>query len=35
MEKYVINIKDIVIQALKNGPEIKVKAESGDALSCF
>jgi len=35
MEKYVMNIKDLVIQALTNGSEIKAKAESGDALSCF
>ena len=35
MEKYVTNIKDLVIQALTNGSEIKTKAESGDALSCF
>lgn len=35
MEKYVTNIKDLVIQALTNGSEIKAKAESGDALSCF
>lgn len=35
MEKYVTNIKDLVIQVLKNGSEIKAKADSGDALSCF
>ena len=35
MEKYVTSIKDLVIQVLTNGSEIKVKAESGDALSCF
>lgn len=35
MEKYISNIKDLVIQALTNGSEIKAKAESGDALSCF
>jgi tetratricopeptide (TPR) repeat protein len=35
MEKYVTNIKDLVIQALTNSSEIKAKAESGDALSCF
>ncbi len=35
MEKYVTNIKDLVIQTLTNGAEIKAKAESGDALSCF
>ena len=35
MEKYVISIKDLVIQALTNGSEIKAKADSGDALSCF
>ena len=35
MEKYLTNIKDLVIQALTNGSEIKAKAERGDALSCF
>lgn len=35
MEKYVTNIKDLVILALKNGSEIRAKAEDGDALSCF
>ena len=35
MEKYVTNIKDLVIQALTNGSEIKAKAESGDTLSSF
>ena len=35
MDNNVTNIKDLVIQALTNGSEIKVKAESGDALSCF
>ena len=35
MEKYVTNIKDLVIQTLTNGSEIKAKAENGDALSCF
>lgn len=35
MEKYVTNIKDLVVQALTNGSEIKAKAESDDALSCF
>lgn len=35
MEKHTTSIKDLVIQALKNGSEIKTKAESGDALSCF
>lgn len=35
MEKYVTNIKDLVIQVLTNGSEIKAKAESDDALSCF
>lgn len=35
MEKYVTNIKDLVIQVLTNGSEIKSKAEKGDALSCF
>ena len=35
MEKYVTNIKDLVIQTLTNGSEIKAKVEKGDALSCF
>lgn len=35
MEKYVTNIKDFVILVLENGAEIKNKAESSDALSCF
>lgn len=35
MEKYITNIKDLVIQTMTNGSEIKAKAESGDALSCF
>ena len=35
MAKYVTNIKDLVNQALTNSKEIKAKAESGDALSCF
>ena len=35
MEKYVKNIKVLVIQALTNGSEIKAKAESGDAFSCL
>ena len=34
MEK-ISSIKELVIQALTNGSEIKAKAESGDALSCF
>ena len=35
MEKYVKKIKDLVIQTLTNGSEIKAKAKTGDALSCF
>lgn len=35
MEKYITSIKDLDVQALTNGSEIKAKAESGDALSCF
>ena len=35
MDKYVTNIKDLVIQVLTNGTEIKSKADKGDALSCF
>lgn len=33
MEKYVTSIKDLVIQALTNGSEIKAKVKS-DVLSC-
>lgn len=35
MEKYITSIKDLVIEALTNGSEIKAKAGNGDALSCF
>ncbi len=35
MEKYVTDIKDLVIQTLANGSDIKAKAVGGDALSCF
>lgn len=35
MEKYITNIKDLVILALTNGSEIKAKAEGGGDLSCF
>ena len=35
MEKYITSIKDLVIQVMSNGAEIKDKAEKGDALSCF
>ena len=35
MERYITNIKVLIIQALAIGSEIKAKAESGDALSCF
>lgn len=35
MEKYISSIKDLVIQALTSGSDIKAKAERGDALSCF
>ena len=35
MEKYVTNIKDLVVKTLTNGSEIKSKSETGDALSCF
>ena len=35
MEKYITKIKDLVIQALTNGSDIKENAENGDALSCF
>jgi hypothetical protein len=33
--RYVTDIKDLVIQTLANGSEIKAKAVGGDALSCF
>ena len=35
MSKYITSIKDLVINALTNGTEIKSKSESGDASSCF
>ncbi len=35
MEKYVTNIKDLVIQTIKNGSEIRNKANSGDPIGCF
>lgn len=35
MEKYITSIKDLVIQVMSNGAEIKDKAEKGDAESCF
>ena len=35
MEKYVTNIKVLVIQALTNGSKIKAIAANGDALSCL
>ena len=35
MEKYITSIKDLVIQVMTNGAEIKDKAEKGDAESCF
>lgn len=35
MEKYIKDIKDLVIQTLMKGSEIKAKAKTGDALSCF
>lgn len=35
MEKYVTNIKDLVIQALTNGSEIKTNAETGEAFFCL
>ena len=35
MEKYVTNIKDLVIQTITNGSEIKSKANSGDPMGCF
>lgn len=35
MEKYVTNIKDLVIQALTNESGIKGKANFGDAEACF
>lgn len=35
MERNNTSIKELVIQALMNGSEIKANAEKGDALSCF
>ena len=35
MEKYITNIKDLVIQFMTNGKEIEAKAKEGDAASCF
>lgn len=35
MQKNITNIKDFITQAITNGSEIKVKAESGEALPCF
>ena len=35
MDNNAISIKDLVIQALINGSEIKAKAEIGDAFACF
>lgn len=35
MEKYITSLKDLVIQVMTNGAEIKDKAEKGDAKSCF
>jgi len=35
MEKYISSIKDLVIQTITNGSEIKSKANSGDPMGCF
>ena len=35
MEKYISSIKDLVIQTITNGSEIKSKANSGDQMGCF
>lgn len=35
MEYSITSIKEFVVHTLTNGSEIKAKAESGDALSCF
>ena len=35
MENYITSTKDLVIQTMTNGSEIKRKAESGDLISCF
>ena len=35
MEKYISSIKDLVIQTITNGSEIKSKANSGDSMGCF
>ena len=35
MDNNITTIKDLVILTITNGSEIKAKAESGDAESCF
>ena len=35
MDKYITTIKDLVIQTITNGSEIRAKAEGGDTLFCF
>lgn len=35
MEKYITNIKDLVIQFMTNGKEMEAKAKEGDFVSCF
>ncbi len=35
MEKYVTNIKDLVVQTLENDSQIKYKANVGDPMGCF
>lgn len=35
MDKYITSIKDLVIQTITNGSEIKSKANSGDSMGCF
>lgn len=35
MDRYITSIKDLVIQTITNGSEIKNKANSGDSMGCF
>lgn len=35
MNKYIPNIKDLVVQTIANGSEIKNRANSGDPIGCF
>lgn len=35
MDKYITTIKDLVVQAITNGSEIKYRANNGDSFGCF